>query len=127
MQERAGGEALLTRAEARPSCGRLSNVWADGGYDGERFRDWVREHCGWELEVVSKPPGRKGFAVLPRRWVVERSFGWLGRSRRLSKDYEETPAIEYRLLERRGVRPPRHDPTHAPTAQTATGRLNTGS
>ncbi len=94
VQERAGGEALLARAKARPSCGRLAKVWADGGYDGEPFRGWVREHCGWELEVVVKPANQKGFAVLPRRWVVERSFGWLGRSRRLSKDYEETPASE---------------------------------
>ncbi len=94
VQERAGGETLLARAKARPSCERLAKVWADGGYDGEPFRDWVKEACGWELEVVAKPPGRKGFAVLPRRWVVERSFGWLGRSRRLSKDYEATPASE---------------------------------
>jgi transposase len=73
VQERAGGETLLARAKARPSCGRLARVWADGGYDGEPFR---------------------GFVLLPRRWVVERSFGRLGRSRRLSKDYEQTPASE---------------------------------
>ena len=94
VQERAGGEALLTRAKARPSCAGLKKVWADGGYDGEPFRDWVKENCGWELDVVAKPAGRKGFAALPRRWVVERSFGWLGRSRRLSKDYEQTSASE---------------------------------
>jgi putative transposase len=94
VQERAGGETLLARAKARPSCGRLARVWADGGYDGEPFRGWVKETCGWELEVVAKPPDRKGFAVLPRRWVVERSFGRLGRSRRLSKDYEQAPASE---------------------------------
>ena len=91
VQERAGGETLLGRAKARPSCGRLSKVWADGGFDGKPFHDWVRERCGWELEVVAKPADRKGFAVLPRRWVVERTFAWLGRSRRLSKDYEQRP------------------------------------
>ncbi len=91
VPEWAGGETLLARAKARASCGRLSKVWADGGFDGTPFRDRTRETCGWELEVVPKPPGRKGFAVLPRRWVVERTFAWLGRSRRLSKDYEQRP------------------------------------
>lgn len=50
---------------------------------------WMAEHSGWRLVIVSKPPDQQGFQVLPRRWVVERTFGWLGRSRRLSKDYEE--------------------------------------
>ncbi len=91
VQERAGGQTLLARAKPRPSRGRLSKVWADGGFDGEPFRDWTRENCGWELEVVAKPPEQKGFAVLRRRRVVERTFTWLGRSRRLSKDDEERP------------------------------------
>ena len=51
--------------------------------------EWVKDTCGWRLEIVSKPPGQQGFAVIPRRWVVERTFGWLGRNRRLAKDYEE--------------------------------------
>ncbi len=93
-RERAGGEALLTRAKARPCCGRPAKVRADGGYTGEPFRGSVKETCGWESEVVVEPANRKGFAVLPRRRVVERSFGRLGRSRRLSKDYEQMPASE---------------------------------
>lgn len=62
-------------------------VWADGGYAGQLV-EWIKNWCGWVLEIVKKPT-TAGFEVLPRRWVVERTFAWLGRSRRLSKDYEE--------------------------------------
>jgi putative transposase len=53
---------------------------------------WAKAATGWVVEVVARPPGQKGFRVLPRRWVVERTFAWLGRSRRLGKDYEPLPA-----------------------------------
>ncbi len=69
---------------------RLKLIWADGGY--EDIVAWVKQHCGWVLEIVRRPEGAKGFVVLPRRWVVERTIAWLTRSRRLSKDYERTPA-----------------------------------
>jgi putative transposase len=49
---------------------------------------WVKQHCGWKLEVGRRPPEVKGFQILPRRWVVERTFGWFGRYRRLPRDYE---------------------------------------
>ena len=67
---------------------RLTLVWADGGYAGKLI-EWVRDACGWILEIVKRSDNVQGFVVLPRRWVVERTFGWLGRCRRLSKDYEE--------------------------------------
>lgn len=66
---------------------RIRLIWADGGYAGKLI-EWVYLLGGWVLEIV-KRSGEKGFEVLPRRWVVERTFGWLGRYRRLSKDYEE--------------------------------------
>lgn len=69
---------------------RLKLIWADGGY--EDIGQWVKQHCGWVLEIVRRPAGTKGFQVLPRRWVVERSIAWLTRNRRLSKDYERKPA-----------------------------------
>jgi putative transposase len=65
---------------------RLQLLWADGGY--ATIVEWVRQHCGWCLAITSRPPDAKGFVVIPRRWVVERTCGWFGRSRRLSRDFE---------------------------------------
>jgi len=67
---------------------RLKLIWADGAY--ENIAPYVRQQFGWRLEVVRRAPDAKGFVVLPRRWVVERSFGWLGRYRRLCRDFEHT-------------------------------------
>jgi putative transposase len=67
---------------------RLKLIWADGAY--EHIVTEVRKQFGWRLEVVRRPANAKGFTVLPRRWVVERSFGWLGRYRRLCRDFEHT-------------------------------------
>jgi putative transposase len=66
----------------------LKKIWADGIYKKDGLVDWVRETLDIVLEVVERPPDQVGFQVLPRRWVVERTFAWLGRYRRLSKDYE---------------------------------------
>ena len=65
---------------------RLKLIWADAAY--EDIVVWVKQTCGWTLEIVRRPADAKGFVVVPRRWVVERTFGWLGRYRRLSKDFE---------------------------------------
>ena len=65
-------------------------IWADGTYRGELIK-WAKDELGCEIEVVKKKKNRGGFHVLPRRWVVERTFAWLGRARRLSKDYERKP------------------------------------
>ena len=68
---------------------RLKKLWADAAYRGKELADWRREQGdGWELEVVEREPGTRGFAMLPHRWVVERSLAWLARNRRLAKDYE---------------------------------------
>ena len=70
---------------------KLRRLWVDGGYTGDTFRQWV--HANWpklEVEVVKRSDSTTGFAVLPRRWVVERTFGWLMRHRRLVRDYERT-------------------------------------
>jgi putative transposase len=69
---------------------RLKWIWADGAY--EDIVDWVRQQLGWVLDIVRRPQDARGFTVLPRRWVVERSFGWFGRYRRLSRDFEHTTA-----------------------------------
>jgi transposase len=84
-QEERQAELLLARALAHP-FERLVLIWADGGYAGQTFCEWVLEHCGWLVEIVKRSDDAQGFVVLPRRWVVERTFGWLYRFRRLSKD-----------------------------------------
>lgn len=86
VQDRDGGKLVFSSAGGQP---RLVIVWADGSYRGE-FITWTKEHCAWELEIVTRDPNQKGFVVLPRRWVVERTFGWLNRYRLLSKEYEAT-------------------------------------
>lgn len=68
---------------------RLKKIWGDNKYHNLSFRAWLALHRpGWELEVKTRDPGTKGFSVLAKRWVVERTFAWLGRYRRHSKDYE---------------------------------------
>jgi putative transposase len=85
VSESAGAKLVLGKAKA---AGRaLGKIWLDGGYQAGVVA-WAETELGYALEVVARPPGSQGFAVLPRRWVVERSFAWIGRYRRLSKDYE---------------------------------------
>lgn len=67
----------------------LQKVWADGGYRGKRIA-WTQEHYNWDLEIVERRKGEKGFVLLAKRWVVERTFGWLNGYRLLSKEYETT-------------------------------------
>ena len=88
-QDRDGAKLVLAKLRGR--LPRLRLIWADAGYAG-RLVLWVQARTGWELAIVRRPRGSQRFEVLPRRWVVERTFGWLGRSRRLSKDYEAVPA-----------------------------------
>jgi putative transposase len=92
VQDRDGAKGVLETAKGRfPS---LQLIWADGGYAGALV-EWVKATCGWVLQTVLRPAGVKGFVLLPRRWVVERTFAWLTRYRRLSKDYEYlTPVSE---------------------------------
>ena len=86
IQDRDGAKLLLGRLGEGVKA-RVQRIWADGAYGG-KLVDWVREKLNALLEVVSRPPGQRGFQVLPRRWVVERTLGWFNRYRRLSKDYE---------------------------------------
>jgi putative transposase len=89
VQDRDGAKLVL--AKLRTGFRRLRLIWADGGYAGALV-DWVQETFGRVvLTIVKRNPDTKGFTVLPRRWVVERTLGWFGRYRRLSKDYEGLP------------------------------------
>jgi putative transposase len=113
VQERAGAKKLLRRVKKK-RFKRLKLIWADGGYSGQPMRDWVMALAGWLFEVVKRSDDTKGFVVLPKRWIVERTFAWLGRYRRLSKDYEQLPetsesmiyAAMIRLMLRRLARHP---------------------
>lgn len=94
IQDGAGGLLTLQKLFERIKhnvhnrwC-RLKLIWADGGYPS--IVEKVRQQFGWGLEIVKRSDDMKGFQVLPRRWVVERTFGWLGRYRRLARDYEHT-------------------------------------
>ncbi len=88
VQDRDGAMSLLVALRHRFS--RLRVIWADQAYAGELIA-WVWGLRPWRkvrLEIVKRPDGIKGFLLLPKRWIVERTFAWLGRYRRLSKDYE---------------------------------------
>ena len=71
-------------------CERIELVWVDGGYRGADLLSYVRKLWGWTWQVVLRTDQQKGFKVLPRRWVVERTFAWILNARRLSMDYEKT-------------------------------------
>jgi putative transposase len=86
VQDRDGAKFVLEKVEGEFS--RLKLIWADGGYAGQLI-EWVKRLCGSTLEIVKRNDDAKGFVVLPKRWIVERTFGWFGWYRRLSKDYEE--------------------------------------
>jgi putative transposase len=87
--DREGAEYLLEeKAAALP---RLQLIWADQRYGGQEFGEWVQQEFEIVLEIVQKVKDQVGFVLLPRRWVVERFFAWLGNFRRLSKDYEFLP------------------------------------
>ncbi len=96
VQDRDGAKLVIGRLFDR--FPRLKLIWADAAYRGEQLVEWVKRLAGWVLEIVKRPKEQKGFVVLPRRWVVERTFGWLGRYRRLSKDYEERPASSETII-----------------------------
>ena len=94
ISEKAGAKILLQNLSEQYSklslCGTIQKVWVDGGYRGEDLISWVKNLWGWLWEITLRTDDVKGFVVIPKRWVVERTFGWLGNYRRLSKDYEKT-------------------------------------
>jgi transposase len=99
VQDRAGGRAVLARLPA--SFRTVSLVWADGGYANSvdsGLLSWARDALNIVVEIVKRTDDVKGFKVLPRRWVVERSFGWLVRNRRLARDYERLTATSEAMI-----------------------------
>jgi putative transposase len=98
VQDRDGARTLLPALRTR--FRRLRVIWGDGGYAGN-LQPWVYALRKWgkaRLEIVRKPRGQRGFAIVPWRWIVERTFAWLGRNRRLKADYECLPETTEALI-----------------------------
>lgn len=94
IQDRDGARSLLEEP-VRNGLPRLRKIWGDCGYSGEKLISWVaglRTENPVELEIVPRKKRQEGFKVLPWRWIVERTFGWLGRYRRMSTEYDTLPA-----------------------------------
>lgn len=110
IQDRDGAPDVLAAIRARWPW--LRHVFADGGYAGDKLKAALADKGRWTIEIIKRSDKAKGFEVLPRRWVVERTFAWLGRCRRLAKDWEKTIAsataflllAHIRLLTRRIAR-----------------------
>ena len=96
VQDGSGGKLVLQKLfelikrNVHNRWCRLKLIWADAAY--EDICPFVRKQFGWTLDIVRRPPGQKGWSVQPHRWLIERTFGWLGRYRRLARDYEHTVA-----------------------------------
>ena len=88
IQDRDGAPALLKAIRYRFPW--LRHVFADGGYAGAKLRSALKGQGEWTIEIIKRSDTAKGFEVLPRRWVVERAFAWIGRCRRLAKDWEQS-------------------------------------
>ncbi|MDQ8188611.1 IS5 family transposase, partial [Pelagicoccus sp. SDUM812002] len=98
IQDRDGARMVLGKLESEH--GRIRTIWADGGYRGKPV-EWVseiRRHRRIDLKIVKRNDKAEGFKVLPRRWIVERTFAWLENSRRLSKDYERTTSSSQAMI-----------------------------
>lgn len=92
--ERVGAAMVL--AEAGEKVEKLELLWVDQGYTGENFSRVVEQICGAKVEVIKR--NQKEFEILPKRWIVERTFGWLNWYRRLSKDYELCPSMSEAMI-----------------------------
>jgi transposase len=110
IQDRDGAPDVLKAIRQRFPW--LRHIFADGGYAGPKLRDAMARHGDWTIEIIKRSDAAKGFEILPRRWVVERTFAWLGRCRRLAKDWETSIAsstawalvASIRMLTRRTAR-----------------------
>jgi len=80
---------LFARLEGQP-MGKVTRMFADSKYHNFALYEWVEANARWDLEIIRRPEGKKGWVKLPIRWTVERTFAWLGRCRRLSKDREKS-------------------------------------
>jgi transposase len=100
VQERAGANLVFAKLHLiREKFPRLVRIWVDGGYEGKDFMCSVMDTYRWIVETIKRSDTAKGFVLLPRRWVVERTFGWFNWYRRLSKDYECLPETSEAMIQ----------------------------
>jgi putative transposase len=92
VQDVRGAKPVVRTLRPKRRRPRLQVIWADAAYDRPPLLAWTRRTVGAGLAIVHKLADQVGFVPLPKRWIVERTFGWWGRYRRLSKDYEQSPA-----------------------------------
>jgi len=97
LQDRDGAKLVLAKLAAG-GFPRLQLLWADGGYAGQLV-GWVLTTYRWALTIIKRSDDVRGFQVLPKRWIVERTFGWLGHYRHLSKEYDYLPATAEALVQ----------------------------
>lgn len=94
--EQKGGAIIVHEMDA-DQAEALQLIWVDQGYQGENFARVVAQLCGAKVEVIKR--SEAGFVVIPKRWMVERTFGWLNQNRRLSKDYELLPEVSEAMIQ----------------------------
>jgi putative transposase len=92
-------DARRLLAGLKPFVPRLELIWADSAYRGEALATWCNAMGGWRLEIITRQPTVEGFVVRPWCWIVEQTLGWMGRHRRLSKDYERQVQTSETLLQ----------------------------
>ncbi|HEX8037018.1 MAG TPA: IS5 family transposase [Ktedonobacterales bacterium] len=103
LHDTQGARRLL--AGLKDFVPRLKTIWADAAYRGQELADWCLAQGGWELEVVKRTPGVRGFNLQQRRWIVERTFSWISRNRRMAKDYERKVQTSETRIEVALIRP----------------------
>lgn len=112
--DRDGAMVMLANVRADGDFPRLNRIWANQGYSGVALREWAAREAGVDIQIVRRPDGRNratwvqagasppergpAFIPLPRRWVIEQSLAWLGRCRRLAKDYEVRAATSENVI-----------------------------
>lgn len=100
LPEREGAKLIFEKVqESKQQFFRLITIWVDGEYRGIDFIRWVMDTYRWIIETVMRSDNATGFLFLPRRWVVERTFGWFNWCRRLSKDYEVLPETSEAMIQ----------------------------
>lgn len=100
ISERDGARMLFEKVLKKGKWGRIKTIikiLADGGYSGQNMIDWAKNTCNVLFEIVKRNEMHT-FVVLPKRWIVERTFGWIGRYRRMSKDYEYLPETSENMI-----------------------------